>query len=245
MNYLQIVLSSIFAVIVLFLLSKLIGARQISQMSMFDYINGITIGSIAAEAAISKGQDVLEPMAAMIIFGLATLLLSVAADKSIVLRRFITGRPVFLMKRGKLFKESMKKAKVDMSELQTMCRNQGYFDLSQIESIIFEPNGTVSISLPVAAGYDSANLAVYRLADGGKVLVRGAVEDGYYTVITRTAGTYALVEKGSTITDAENTANIPQTGDDSIVAVFALLALAAAGMMGLTLVTRKRKSNEA
>ena len=63
MNYLQIVLSSIFAVIVLFLLSKLIGARQISQMSMFDYINGITIGSIAAEAAISKGQDVLEPMA--------------------------------------------------------------------------------------------------------------------------------------------------------------------------------------
>ena len=107
------------------------------------------------------------------------------------------------------------------------------------------PNGTMSISFPVAAGYDSANLAVYRLADGGKVLVRGTVENGYYTVITKTAGTYALVEKGSTITDAENTANIPQTGDDSNVAVFALLALAAAGMMGVTLVTRKRKSNEA
>ena len=107
------------------------------------------------------------------------------------------------------------------------------------------PNGTVSISFPIAAGYDSANLAVYRLADGGKVLVRGTVENGYYTVITKTAGTYALVEKGSTITDAENTANIPQTGNDSNVAVFALLALAAAGMMGVTLVTRKRKSNEA
>ena len=107
------------------------------------------------------------------------------------------------------------------------------------------PNGTVSISLPITAGYDSANLAVYRLDDSGKVLVRGTVENGYYTVITKTAGTYALVEKGSTITDAENTANIPQTGDDSNVAVFALLALAAAGMMGVTLVTRKRKSNEA
>ena len=116
------------------------------------------------------------------------------------------------------------------------------------------PNGTVSISFPVAAGYDSANLAVYRLADGGKVLVKGAVENGYYTVITKTAGIYALVEKGSTITDAENTenagnqnqgnTNIPQTGDDSNVAVFALPALAAAGMMGVTLVTRKRKSEE-
>ena len=113
------------------------------------------------------------------------------------------------------------------------------------------PNGTVSISFPVAAGYDSANLAVYRLADGGKVLVRGTVENGYYTVITKTAGTYALVEKGSTITDAQNTQNVangnatsPQTGDSSNVAVFALLALAAAGMMGVTLVTRKRKSDE-
>ena len=117
------------------------------------------------------------------------------------------------------------------------------------------PNGTVSISFPVAAGYASANLAVYRLADGGKVLVRGTVENGYYTVITKTAGTYALVEKGSTITDAENTenagnqnqgnTNIPQTGDTSNVAVYALLALAAAGMMGVSLVTRKRKSEKA
>ena len=116
------------------------------------------------------------------------------------------------------------------------------------------PNGTVSISFPVAAGYDSANLAVYRLADGGKVLVRGTVENGYYTVITKTAGTYALVEKGSTITDAQNTqnvangnngnTNIPQTGDSSNVAVYALLALAAAGMMGVTLVTRKCKAEE-
>ena len=116
----------------------------------------------------------------------------------------------------------------------------------------------MSISLPITAGYDSANLAVYRLADGGKVLVRGAVENGYYTVITRTAGTYALVEKGRTITDAENTENVnndnqnqsdnttsPQTGDSSNVAVYALLALAAAGMMGVALVTRKRKSEEA
>ena len=119
------------------------------------------------------------------------------------------------------------------------------------------PNGTVSISLPITTGYDSANLAVYRLADGGKVLVRGAVENSYYTVITKTAGTYALVEKGSTITDVENTENVdngnqnqndnttsPQTGDTSNIAVYALLALAAAGMMGVTLVTRKRKSEE-
>ena len=86
------------------------------------------------------------------------------------------------------------------------------------------------------------------------MLVRGTVENGYYTVITKTAGAYTLVEKGSTITDAENTenagnqnqgnTNIPQTGDTSNIAVYVLLALAAAGMMGVTMVTRKRKAEE-
>lgn len=83
---------------------------------------------------------------------------------------------------------------------------------------------------------------------------RDPVENGFYKVITKSFSTYALVEKGSTITDAQNTqnvangnngnTNIPQTGDSSNVTVFALLALAAAGMMGVTLVTRKRKSEE-
>ncbi len=111
------------------------------------------------------------------------------------------------------------------------------------------PNGTVSISLPITAGYDSANVAAYRLSDGSKILVRGAVEDDYYTVITKTAGNYALVEKGSIVTDAENNENMgntntPQTGDASNAGVFALLVLSAAGMMGTTLVTRRRKSKE-
>ncbi|RAQ28663.1 hypothetical protein DPQ25_07645 [Hydrogeniiclostridium mannosilyticum] len=111
------------------------------------------------------------------------------------------------------------------------------------------PNGTVSISFPITAGYDSANVAAYRLSDGSKILVKGAVENGYYTVITKTAGSYALVEKGSTITDAQNNqnqgnTNTPQTGDTSNVGAIALLALAAAGMMGVTVITKKRKSEE-
>ncbi len=107
------------------------------------------------------------------------------------------------------------------------------------------PNGTVSISLPITAGYDSDDLAVYRMDDSGKVLVKGTAENDSYTVITKSAGSYALVEKGSTITDAENTGNIPQTGDRSEIAMLALLALAAAGTMGVTLVIRKRRSEKA
>ena len=76
------------------------------------------------------------------------------------------------------------------------------------------PNGTVTISFPVAADYDSGKIAVYRInEDGSKTLVKGTFEDGQYRIITKTAGQYALVEKGSAVTDAESAAKAPKTGD--------------------------------
>lgn len=113
------------------------------------------------------------------------------------------------------------------------------------------PNGTVRISFPIAKGYDSANIAIYRMADDSKILVKGTVDNGYYTVITKTAGNYALVEKGSTITDAENSKNegnkgtgTPQTGDSFNIGAMALLALASVGLFCITCATRKRKVRE-
>ena len=67
MDFLYIVLASICSIVVLFLLTKIIGNRQMSQLSMFDYINGITIGSIAAEMATAI-EDVWQPLIAMIIY---------------------------------------------------------------------------------------------------------------------------------------------------------------------------------
>ena len=61
MEILNVILSSVGSVIVLFLLTKLMGKRQVSQLSLFDYINGITIGSIAAEMATSLQDDFLLP----------------------------------------------------------------------------------------------------------------------------------------------------------------------------------------
>ena len=69
MDLLNIALTSIGSIIVLFLLTKLIGNRQMSELNMFDYINGITIGSIAAEMATSLEGDFLKPLLAMIIYG--------------------------------------------------------------------------------------------------------------------------------------------------------------------------------
>lgn len=150
MELLHIVYTSVLSIVVLFLLAKLMGNRQLSQLSMFDYINGITIGSIAAELATSLEDDYLKPLLAMVLYGLAAALISFATCKSIVLRKFLNGKPVILYEHGKIYEKNLASAKLDINEFLTQCRTGGYFDLTQLDTAILETNGQISF-LPLAA----------------------------------------------------------------------------------------------
>ncbi len=106
-----------------------------------------------------------------------------------------------------------------------------------------QPNGAVTTSYPIPAGYNASRLAVYRMnEDGTKTLIKGTVENGVYSVMQKSFSQYALVETGSTITDAQNTANFPQTGDNTILGVLIFMALASAGAVAVTLLTKKRRA---
>lgn len=148
MDLLYIAFTSVASLIVLFLLTKLMGKKQMSELSMFDYIIGITIGSISAEMATNL-EDFEKPLLAMVIYGLAAILISMASYKSIIVRRIITGKPVVLYEKGKLYNKNLKKAKLDVNEFLSQCRIGGYFDLSNIETAILETNGRVSF-IPIA-----------------------------------------------------------------------------------------------
>ncbi|MGN0317439.1 MAG: DUF421 domain-containing protein [Lachnospira sp.] len=144
MGILYVIVLSLGSLLTIFVLTKLIGYRQMSQMSMFDYINGITIGSIAAEMATSLENDFVLPFTAMIVYGLFTLLISYICNKSIKARRFVEGRPLVLLSNGELYRKNLKKAKLDVPELLAQCRIAGYFDISQLEAAILEGNGKIS-----------------------------------------------------------------------------------------------------
>ncbi len=150
MELLHVFLTSVGSVVFLFILTKLLGNKQMSQLSMFDYINGITIGSIAAEMATSLEDDFLKPMIGMAVYTVAALLISLIASHSVKLRKFLIGRPLILYDDGKLYRDCLKKAKLDLNEFLTECRNNGYFNLSEIQTAIMETNGKISI-LPAAA----------------------------------------------------------------------------------------------
>ena len=144
MEVLKIILTSILSVCALFIITKLMGRRQISQLDFFDYITGITLGSVAAELAtdIDAPWQSLIAMAVYLIFSLG---LNAAARKWPRTRKFLSGTPTILMDNGKLYRENMKKCKIDLSEFLVMCRQEGYFDLAAIQTAVFEYNGRMTI----------------------------------------------------------------------------------------------------
>jgi uncharacterized membrane protein YcaP (DUF421 family) len=111
---------------------------------MFDYVNGITIGSIAAEMATSLDKNFTQPLIAMVVYAAAAVFLSWVSGKSMKARRLIEGSPLILMDHGELYRENLKKAKIDVAEFLVQCRGSGYFDISQLESAILEGNGKIS-----------------------------------------------------------------------------------------------------
>ena len=149
MEFIKVILTSLLSIAVLFIIAKIMGHKQVAQLDFFDYICGITIGSVAAELA-TELEHPWKPLTAMIGYGAVSAGLSILTSKLPKTRKYVNGTPTILFNDGKLYKENMKKAKLDLSEFLMMCREQGYFDLNSIQTAVFECNGKLTV-LPVSA----------------------------------------------------------------------------------------------
>ena len=136
-------LATVLSIAVLFLLTKLMGSKQVSQMTMFDYVVGITIGSIAAELATELEQP-HQPLTALVLYGLIAVGISLLTNKSLKARALFTGKPLVLLEDGVIYRKNLKKARLDLSEFLTYCRMSGWFDLNQLQMAVLEHNGVVS-----------------------------------------------------------------------------------------------------
>ena len=144
MEFIKVILTSLLSVVSLFVIAKIMGHKQMAQLDFFDYITGITIGSIAAELA-TELEAPWKPLVAMIIYGLVALGLTILAHKFPKTRKYVNGTPTIVMDNGKLYRENMKKAKLELSEFMVLCRQEGYFNLNDIQTAVFEYNGRITI----------------------------------------------------------------------------------------------------
>lgn len=143
-DFLNICFRTILVLIILFFITKMMGKKQISELNFFDYIVGITIGSIAADISLDIEKNMIAGIAALFIYGFISYIISFVSIKSILARRFFIGVPTVLVEKGKIIESGLKKSKIDVNDLLMEARENGYFNLDKIDYALMEVNGNIS-----------------------------------------------------------------------------------------------------
>ena len=143
-NFFNICFRTILVLVILFFITKMMGKKQISELNFFDYVVGITIGSIAADISLDIEKDMIAGIAALFIYGFISYIISFVSIKSILARRFFIGVPTVLVEKGKIIESGLKKSKIDVNDLLMEARENGYFNLDEIDYALMEVNGNIS-----------------------------------------------------------------------------------------------------
>lgn len=140
----KVILRTIFVLVIMFTMFKIMGKKQVSQMNMFDYITGITIGSIVADISLDIDKNLSAGIICLLIYCFTDMFISYLNLKSITLRNFFEGKEVILIENGIINRANMSKNKITINMLETEARIMGYFHLEEINNAILETNGKIS-----------------------------------------------------------------------------------------------------
>lgn len=176
MEFLKIVILSVSSFLVLFLLSKVMGFRAIAELSFFDYVIGITIGSVAAEMCTNIDIEWWKGITAMVIYVLFDMAFILISQKTLVGRKIISGVPIVLIDNGKIVEKSVKKARIDLNDLEAAARVSGYYNLSDIQFAVMEVSGKISF-MPVP-GKRSLNPTDFNFTPERESLQVNVIMDG-------------------------------------------------------------------
>lgn len=175
---LEVIIRSLLSLTTLFIVTKIIGKKQVSELSLFDYVIGISIGNFAAEISLSNDIQYINAFVAVLVFGLISYGVSLWSLKSMRMRGFFLGKPTILIQEGHIIKKNLKKVRMNINELLQQCRTNGNFDLNEVEYAIMESNGQVSIlpksqNRPVTV--QDMNLKVKKSCICANVIIDGKV----------------------------------------------------------------------
>ncbi|MEF2097672.1 DUF421 domain-containing protein [Bacillus sp. CFBP9009] len=179
-DWIEIVLRSLFFLIVLFLITKVLGKKQLSQLSFFEYVTGITIGNVGAELATKVEGNIIHGVLSILVFAIAPFIAGLISLKSKTFRDLIEGKASVFIKDGKVMEDNLKKEKYTIDELLGLLRKKDVFDISEVEFALLEANGDFSVMLkkqnqPITA--KDLNLSVAAVKEPQTIIMDGSILD--------------------------------------------------------------------
>jgi uncharacterized membrane protein YcaP (DUF421 family) len=180
LNWVEIIIRSFIFLIALFLLTKWLGKKQLAELSFFEYVTGITIGSIAAEVTMGLERHIMHGIIAMSIWTLFPIVMGFISLKNKKVRDFVEGKATVVIKDGKVMEKNLKKERYTIDELLEELRSKDVFQVSDVEFAVIEPNGDISVLLkkenqPVTA--KDLQLKLAPIKEPQTVIMDGAILD--------------------------------------------------------------------
>lgn len=187
-GYLQIAIETIITFFVLLALTRLLGKKQLSHLTFFNYVTGITIGSMAANMVILSTKDYTKDLLSLVIWCLLTIIISYISLKSGKIRVILDGQPTIIIKHGKIDRKALKRTGVNIDDLTMLIRQNQIFSITEIDFAILEPDGRLSIlKKPEYQGTQKSDLNIYpspptylpiEIITDGKLLPENLLEVG-------------------------------------------------------------------
>lgn len=139
-----VILNSIYSFVALFVIANMLGKKQVAQLTVVDYVVGISIGNIAGEWCTNNDKPWYAYLVGMFIFFVLTIVIDLL-ERKVPFKKLLKGKQIELVTNGKINYKNLKASKIDVNDLLGLCRIQGYFDLNNVAYVFFENNGQLSI----------------------------------------------------------------------------------------------------
>ncbi len=144
-----VIVRAIISFFTLLLYTRLLGKQQMGNLTYFDYINGITIGSMAGTLATDLSSKAWAHWLGLTVYVVIAFTIQAIDLKTRFFSKVVDGEPTVVMQNAKMLEQNLKKSKLTKDELMMLLRDKNIFDPTQVEFAIIEPNGNLSV-LPKA-----------------------------------------------------------------------------------------------
>jgi uncharacterized membrane protein YcaP (DUF421 family) len=129
----------------LLIFTRILGKQQVSQLTFFDYVVGITIGSTASSLTTDLTSRAWPHWVGLLTWTALCFILQLITLKSKTAEKYLDGQPTIIIANGKILEKSMKKYRYTIGDLLSQLRDKGIFDLDDVAFAVLEKDGQLSI----------------------------------------------------------------------------------------------------
>ncbi|WP_312110294.1 DUF421 domain-containing protein [Brevibacillus reuszeri] len=144
-HFLEITVKTLCGFVVILLLTRMLGKKQLSNVTFFTYVTGITIGSITASMVIEPDTNFFEGLVSLALWAILTVIVEIISLKSSKARVLLDGQPTIVIKKGEILEEALAQCRLNMDDLSMMLRKEDVFSIKDVAYAILEPNGQLSV----------------------------------------------------------------------------------------------------